>query len=109
MVKYRRRSPDERPKAIETSTALEVIWTVIPAMLCAFAFIWASSLYFRNSRPPNASMEVFVVGKQWMWHLQHPEGAREINELHVPGGRAGEVDHDFRGCDSRFFDSGVSD
>ena len=86
MVKYRRRMPDERPKEIETSTLLEVTWTVIPAMFCAVAFIWASSLYFRNSRPPNASMEVFVVGKQWMWHLQHPEGNREINELHVPVG-----------------------
>jgi cytochrome c oxidase subunit 2 len=102
MVKYRRRMPDERPKAIETSTALEIIWTAVPAMLCAFAFIWASSLYFQNSRPPNASMEVFVVGKQWMWHLQHPEGAREINELHVPVGvpvkltmTSEDVIHDF--------------
>ena len=47
-------------------------------------FVWASSLYFENSRPPEASTEIFVVGKQWMWHIQHPEGVREINELHVP-------------------------
>jgi cytochrome c oxidase subunit 2 len=32
-------------------------------------------------------MEVFVVGKQWMWKLQHPGGQREINELHVPVNR----------------------
>ena len=32
-------------------------------------------------------MEIYVVGKQWMWKVQHPEGVREINELHVPIGR----------------------
>ena len=39
-----------------------------------------------QSRPPTA-MEIHVVGKQWMWKIQHPTGAREINELHVPVGR----------------------
>jgi cytochrome c oxidase subunit 2 len=84
MVKYRRRSENDRPPEIEGSTVLEITWSAIPVAICAFIFIWGSSLYFRNARPPNASMEIFVVGKQWMWHLQHPEGSREINELHVP-------------------------
>ena len=85
-VKYRRRSEDEKPPEIEGSLPLELAWTLIPALLCAVMFVWASSLYFRNSRPPAASTEIFVIGKQWMWHLQHPEGPREINELHVPEG-----------------------
>ncbi len=83
-VKYRRRSDDEQPPETETLMPLELTWTIVPTVLCAFIFIWGSSLYFQNSRPPAASMEIFVVGKQWMWHLQHPEGPREINELHVP-------------------------
>ena len=101
-VKYRRRSPDERPAEIEGSLALELTWTLIPAALCAIMFYWGSSLYFTNSRPPTAALEVFVVGKQWMWHLQHAEGPREINELHVPVGRpikltmtSEDVIHDF--------------
>jgi cytochrome c oxidase subunit 2 len=32
-------------------------------------------------------MEIYVVGKQWMWKLQHQGGQREINQLHVPVGR----------------------
>jgi len=84
MVRYRRRSEDERPPEIEGSLPLEITWTLIPTLLAAVVFIWSSSLYFQNSRPPSASTEVFVIGKQWMWHLQHPEGVREINELHVP-------------------------
>jgi cytochrome c oxidase subunit 2 len=85
-IRYRRRSEDEVPPPTETFLPLELTWTLIPAAICVLLFVWGSSLYFRNSRPPNASMEIFVVGKQWMWHLQHSEGPREINELHVPVG-----------------------
>src|SRR5580692_11857203 len=102
MIKYRRRSPDERPKAIEGSFPLEVLWTAIPTMLVALIFVWGSVLYFRNSEPPRGSMEIFVTGKQWMWKVEHPEGQREINELHVPLGRpvkltmtSEDVIHDF--------------
>jgi len=101
-IKYRRRSDSERPPEIEGSLVLELTWTLIPSALCAIMFFWASSLYFTNSRPPAAALEVFVVGKQWMWHIQHAEGPREINELHVPVGRpikltmtSEDVIHDF--------------
>src|SRR5712692_6224022 len=101
-VKYRRRSEDERPAETKTYLPLELTWTLVPTGLCVIVFVWGSSLYFRNSRPPTASMEIFVVGKQWMWHLQHPEGPREINELHIPVGvpvkltmTSEDVIHDF--------------
>jgi cytochrome c oxidase subunit II len=84
MVRYRRRSESERAAETVTSLPLEITWTVIPCLICAVLFVWASSLYVRNARPPAASTEVFVIGKQWMWHIQHPEGPREIDELHVP-------------------------
>ncbi len=102
MVKYRRRSEDEVPGETHTYMPLEIAWTGIPVVICVVVFVWSSSLYFENARPPNASMEIFVVGKQWMWHLQHPEGPREINELHVPVGvpvkltmTSEDVIHDF--------------
>ncbi len=50
-------------------------------------FAWGAQVYFDNSTPPEGAMEVYVTGKQWMWKLQHPEGQREINELHIPVGR----------------------
>jgi cytochrome c oxidase subunit 2 len=102
MIKYRRRSPDERPGAIEGSLPLEVLWTAIPTLLVAVIFIWSSVLYFQNSEPPKGSLEILVTGKQWMWKAQHPEGQREINELHVPLGQpvkltmtSEDVIHDF--------------
>jgi len=86
MVKYRRRSPDEKPGPTHTSMFLELSWTIIPSLICVVLFVWSARLYVRNARPPAASTEMFVIGKQWMWHIQHPEGPREINELHVPVG-----------------------
>ncbi len=46
-------------------------------------------VFFDLFSPPKDAFRVYVVGKQWMWKLQHPEGKREINELHVPGRPAG--------------------
>jgi cytochrome c oxidase subunit 2 len=102
MIRYRRRSPDERPLPIEGSVPLEIAWTVIPTLICLGIFLWSSSLYFVNAKAPDGAMEIFVTGRQWMWKVQHPEGMREINELHVPLGRpvkltmtSEDVIHDF--------------
>jgi cytochrome c oxidase subunit 2 len=50
-------------------------------------FVWGAQTFFTLAQPPADSMDIFVVGKQWMWKVQHPEGVREINEMHVPLGR----------------------
>jgi len=87
-VRYRRRSEDERPAPIEGDLRLELGWTVIPFLITMVIFVWSAVVYARLTRAPDDALPVFVVGKQWMWHVQHLEGAREINEVHVPVGRA---------------------
>ena len=87
MLKYRRRSPYEIPRPISGSHKLETLWSVIPFIIAMSFFVWGSQLYFEQSRPPKNAVEVYVVGKQWMWKIQHTTGQREINELHVPVGR----------------------
>ena len=86
-VKYRRRAPDEVPRPIAGSIKLESVWIVIPFILSMGIFAWGASLYFTIMRPPQDALDVYVVGKQWMWRFQHPGGQREINTLHVPVGR----------------------
>jgi cytochrome c oxidase subunit 2 len=86
-TRYRRRHPDERPAEIEGSLALELTWTFIPFVICMVVFVWGAVLFFSQNRPPDDSIEINVVGKRWMWKLQHMTGQREINELHVPVGR----------------------
>ena len=72
---------------IEGSTLLEATWTIIPLGIFLVTFVWGALLYFRIYSPPANSMNVYIVGKQWMWKAEHPGGQHEINELHVPVGR----------------------
>jgi cytochrome c oxidase subunit II len=85
-VKYRRRQHGELPRPIAGSMALELTWTIIPLLISMTIFVWGASIFFKAYRAPNQAMEVYVVGKQWMWKFQHATGQREINELHVPVG-----------------------
>lgn len=86
-VRYRRRSDDYFPKPVVGSTALELTWTFIPLVLVMIMFGWGLTIYADYWRTPDNAMEVYVTGKQWMWHLQHPGGQREINTLHMPIGQ----------------------
>lgn len=86
-VKYRRRSDAEIPRPIAGSIKLETLWTVIPFILALSIFAWATNIYVKMVRVPAETMDIYVVGKQWMWKFQHPEGQREINELHLPVGK----------------------
>ena len=83
-VKYRRQHDDERPAEIHPSKWLEASWVVIPFILTMVMFAWGAVVFIKFSRPPPNAMEINVIGKQWMWKVQHPDGQREINELHVP-------------------------
>ena len=101
-VKYRRRHVNEVGADIHGSLALELTWTFIPFVLALAMFVWGADLFFRLAVPPSNAMEIWVTGKQWMWKVEHPEGVREINELHVPLGRpiriqlgSEDVLHDF--------------
>lgn len=101
-VRYRRRREDYFPTPLIGSTKLEVLWTVIPLLIALSMFFWGAWVYLDINRPPADALEVYVSGRQWMWHLQHPGGQREINTLHVPAGRpvrliltSEDVIHDF--------------
>jgi cytochrome c oxidase subunit 2 len=101
-LRYRRRHVNEVGADIHGSLTLELAWTFIPFVISMVLFGWGAKVFFELASPPANSMDVFVVGKQWMWKVQHPEGVREINELHVPTGRpirltmgSEDVIHDF--------------
>jgi cytochrome c oxidase subunit 2 len=73
---------------VEGSTLLEATWTIIPLGLFLVMFVWGALIYFRVFTPPANAMNIYVVGKQWMWKAEHPGGQHEINSLHVPVNRA---------------------
>lgn len=85
-LKYRK---EKHPVAVqnEGSTLLEATWTIIPLGVFLVCFVWGALLYFRIYNPPTNAMNIYIVGKQWMWKAEHPGGQHEINALHVPIGR----------------------
>ena len=82
-----RRQEGVLAEQIEGSTPLELTWSIIPLFVFLAIFAWGAVVFFKGRTPPRDSTEVYVVAKQWMWKLEHAEGQREINELHVPVGR----------------------
>jgi len=86
-VKYRRRAADSVGSEIHGGLVLELTWTIVPLLITMVIFVWGASVFFAMSRPPDETINIYVVGKQWMWKLEHMDGAREINELHLPVGR----------------------
>jgi cytochrome c oxidase subunit II len=86
-VRYRRGSKVDRSHPPHGSKILEIIWIGVPLVIGMMMFGWGAILFYREYDPPADAMEVYVVGKQWMWKTQHSEGRAEINELHVPLGR----------------------
>ncbi len=87
-VRYRRGTQVDRSHPPVVSRWMEVIWIGVPLFLGLTMFTWGAILYVRDYEPPPGALEVYVVGKQWMWYVQHAEGRAEINELHVPLGQA---------------------
>jgi cytochrome c oxidase subunit 2 len=83
-IKYRRRSPTELPPQIVGSNKIEATWTIVPLIIFLGMFGWGAKAYFDAEQPPPETLDVWVVGKQWMWKIQQPNGIREINTLHVP-------------------------
>jgi cytochrome c oxidase subunit II len=107
-IHYRRRAGEQHapPHPPEEKTghgmALEITWTVIPIVIVTIMFLAGAKVFIRIQEAPKDAMEIYVMGKRWMWHTQHPTGPREINELHVPVGKpvrllliSEDVVHDF--------------
>jgi cytochrome c oxidase subunit II len=87
LFKYRESKPADRTPIHLPQNTIEITWTLIPTLIMICFYVWGARHYFVIERPPQGAMEINVVGKQWMWKIQHPEGNREINQLHVPVGR----------------------
>src|SRR5262249_51124717 len=86
-IRYQRKHKDAIGDRIHGSMALEIAWTGIPFIITMVLFVWGASVYFAIARPPDETLNIYVVAKQWMWKFQHLDGQRGINKLPVPVGR----------------------
>lgn len=84
--KYRHGSNADRSGTTKKTWRFEVSWTIATLLIFVGLAMWGADIYLHLYNPPANALQIFVVGKQWMWKAQHPGGQREINELHVPVG-----------------------
>lgn len=89
ILKYRRGAgrPEDRANPMHHNTLIEVTWSFIALFLGLGIFAWGAKMFMEMREVPDDAMEIFVIGKRWMWHVQHVNGVRENNELHVPVGK----------------------
>jgi cytochrome c oxidase subunit II len=84
-VKFRKIEGEDRPSIPLENVMLEITWTVIPFLILLGLFFWSTWIYgYYLKGAPEDSLQINVVGKQWMWKVQHPNGKREVNDLHIP-------------------------
>ena len=85
--KYRHGSNADRSGTTRKTWRFEVSWTVATLLIFVGLAGWGADIYLKLYNPPADALQIFIVGKQWMWKAQHPGGQREINALHVPAGQ----------------------
>jgi cytochrome c oxidase subunit 2 len=84
---YRRKKPGDIGVPVHGDMRLETLWLVVPLILALTMFAGGAVIYVDFRRAPLDTLDIYVIGKQWMWKSQQPTGLKEINELHVPVGR----------------------
>jgi cytochrome c oxidase subunit 2 len=87
IVRYRHGSSASRAHRVQATWHYEIAWTTATLLAFLALFIIGAIYYIELYKPPPADIELFVVGKQWMWKVQHHGGQREIDEVHVPVGK----------------------
>jgi cytochrome c oxidase subunit 2 len=94
MIRYRRGNQVNREFNVPKKRELWIeFWWTLPVFLAFLAFFYAGAhLYIKQFTKPRHAIHIAVEGKQWMWKFEHPDGAREINALHVPVNRIVELD-----------------
>lgn len=86
-IRYRRGSQASRAHLREKTWRIEIGWTTATLVGFLALFVWGAGIYVWLFQSPPGDIEIYVVGKQWMWKFQHPGGQREIDALHVPAGK----------------------
>lgn len=90
VMRFRSRPGMPEPKPVHGHTALEVAWTIAPALILTFVAVPTVLTIFKTqAKAPQGSLEVRVVGHQWWWEFQYPGlGITTATEMHIPVGRS---------------------
>ncbi len=83
-IRYHKGSRAPRADLVKKTWHVEIGWTTATLGAFLMLFVWGAAMYVWLYKAPAGDEEVYVVGQQWMWKVEHPGGQREIDALHVP-------------------------
>jgi cytochrome c oxidase subunit 2 len=92
VFRFRGKPDDPEPSQIHGNTTIEIIWTLIPALILAAIAVPTVKGIFETNRTPADAMKIEVIGHQWWWEFRYPDaGVTTANEMFIPQGRTIEV------------------
>lgn len=84
-VKYRKKGAvDHETPQILGSHTLEVLWTVVPTLICIYIAYWGTAIYNKMVDVPKGAHEINVWGEQWLWRFEYANGKKTVNEFYTP-------------------------
>ncbi|MEQ1722958.1 MAG: cytochrome c oxidase subunit II [Pseudobdellovibrio sp.] len=83
VVKYKRKTANDKTAYITHDTRLEVLWSVIPLIIFLLVFGWGWVLYHDMRTMPKDALEINITGKQWAWTAEYKNGVK-ATEVVVP-------------------------
>lgn len=86
VLKYKRKSANDKTAYITHDTRLEILWSAIPLIIFLVVFAWGWVLYHDMRKMPENALEITVMGRQWSWTAEYKNGVKS-NEIVVPVGK----------------------
>ncbi|WP_018131339.1 cytochrome c oxidase subunit II [Effusibacillus pohliae] len=88
LLKYKRSKRNQEGLAVHGNTRLEIIWTLIPALILVGLGIYSTQMTYNIQKASAAdAYEIEVIGRKWSWEFKYPNGASTINDLRIPEGK----------------------
>ena len=87
MLRYRRKSEQDKTAYIEGHTPTEIGVIVVLFVWVMVIFVWGYVDYRKMIHAPSGALEINVIGRQWQWEIEYPNGKKALNEIRVPKGQ----------------------
>ena len=93
LVRYRYQEGQNEIGADEHgNVGLEVLWTIVPLIICIYLAFQGATLYTTQRTAPPDSIVVKTTGMMWAWQFDYPGGKQTFGELYVPVGKPVKLD-----------------
>jgi cytochrome c oxidase subunit 2 len=85
--KYRQRRQKQSTPLVLPSVKFEIVVIGVPLFFFLVWFVQGYKDYIWYTTPPKNTLDIYVMGKKWMWKFAYPDGPNAVGTIHVPANR----------------------